>query len=357
MKKFNCYLFVIILCAANSFAASFTTLDNYMNWNQGISGAMVSDDASTIFISYGSGGRALWKLGVVTYPNVSFSDMTPDGSILMGTNSGQVFTYQSGTINYLGNGTGWDISADGTVIGGKNTSVHGQGQACIWVNGTRQDLGFLSSEHYYSQVSDISSNGQTVIGFSRPSYYFEGGTMPFIWSGTNMEPLPAVAGVEEWMPRAISSDGTTVAGTFYNGSRYEACMYSDGSTTPLGIPDGYISSLLCDLTANGSIAVGWCGLANYDYEAVIWDEFNGIQSLKTFLEDEWGLTLTGWTLENAYGISEDGTMIYGNGQDPEGHYTYWIAEVPEPAAILLFGIGGVVLIKNQRNGRRKQQII
>ena len=138
-------------------AASFTTLNEFMNWNDYISDAIVSDDASTIVISYGSGENALWKLGALTLlPSGSINGITQDGSVLVGKKADQAFTYQSGIINYLDIGVGISISNDGNIVAGKNKAPHdSSGQACIWNNGVRQDLGFLSG-HTYSASTAIS---------------------------------------------------------------------------------------------------------------------------------------------------------------------------------------------------------
>ena len=47
--------------------------------------------------------------------------------------------------------------------------------------------------------------------------------------------------------------------------------------------------------------------------AFIWVQANGVQNLKLFLENDYGLDLSGWIHDAATGISADGMTIVGNG--------------------------------------------
>ena len=43
-----------------------------------------------------------------------------------------------------------------------------------------------------------------------------------------------------------------------------------------------------------------------------------MRNLKTVLENDYGLDLTGWELHRAYGISDDGSTIVSSGVSPNG---------------------------------------
>ncbi len=67
-----------------------------------------------------------------------------------------------------------------------------------------------------------------------------------------------------------------------------------------------------------------------------------MRSLHDMLTDDFGLDLTGWTLSEAWNISDDGLTIVGYGNNPDGYTEAWIATVPEPATLLLLGLGVVM---------------
>ena len=58
--------------------------------------------------------------------------------------------------------------------------------------------------------------------------------------------------------------------------------------------------------------------------------------------------LSGWTLEYANGISDDGVTIVGQGTNPSGFTEAFIATIPEPSTALLLGAGGAVLLRRRR---------
>lgn len=82
------------------------------------------------------------------------------------------------------------------------------------------------------------------------------------------------------------------------------------------------------------------------YEAFIWDNVYGMQSLRDILIDL-GLDLTSWTLSEARSISTDGLTIAGFGTNPDGYNEAWVAVIPEPATLLLLGFGAVILRKKR----------
>jgi uncharacterized membrane protein len=104
------------------------------------------------------------------------------------------------------------------------------------------------------------------------------------------------------------------------------------------------SSQALDVTDDASVVVG-----RSSEGAFIWDEPNGMRLLHDFLVAEYGLDLAGWTLEDVRGISADGTVLAGNGINPEGIQEGWVAVIPEPSTGLLVGLG-LVGMGRRRSG-------
>ncbi len=69
-------------------------------------------------------------------------------------------------------------------------------------------------------------------------------------------------------------------------------------------------------------------------------------SLQSVLEAS-GLDLTGWTLSHAQGVSDDGMLGVGRGENPSGDEEAWIATLPDPPAVPALdavGVGALVLL-------------
>ncbi len=69
-----------------------------------------------------------------------------------------------------------------------------------------------------------------------------------------------------------------------------------------------------------------------------------MRNLQDVLTNDYGLDLTGWTLEEANGISDDGRVIVGYGDNPAGQTQAWRVVIPEPSGIGLALTGGLVLL-------------
>jgi predicted hydrolase (HD superfamily) len=63
-----------------------------------------------------------------------------------------------------------------------------------------------------------------------------------------------------------------------------------------------------------------------------------MRNLQNVLVSDYGLDLTGWTLEAATDISPNGRTIVGNGTNPNGDLEAWIAIIPGPATACIDGL-------------------
>jgi probable HAF family extracellular repeat protein len=75
-------------------------------------------------------------------------------------------------------------------------------------------------------------------------------------------------------------------------------------------------SMAADVSEDGSVVVGFAEGPD-GITAFVWDDTNGMQSLKDVLTFG-GVDMTGWRLMHAEGISRDGKTIVGYGTNPSG---------------------------------------
>ena len=150
-----------------------------------------------------------------------------------------------------------------------------------------------------------------------------------------------------------SSDGSVIVGSGESILGEQAFRWTaeDGMIGLPQLPGGVVPTEAFDASADGSIVVG---RARYQEVAFIWDATNGTRALADVLEDVYGLDLTGWTLEEAWGISADGLAIVGMGTNPSGDKEGFVAIIPEPSTGLLVGAGlvGLGLRRYRRADRR-----
>lgn len=122
---------------------------------------------------------------------------------------------------------------------------------------------------------------------------------------------------------------------------------SAASFTGLGdLAGGSFSSLAFGVSADGATIVGRSRSASGN-EAFLWTESDGMQELDVVLA-ALGVDLTGWTLREARGISDDGTTIVGYGTNPSGFTEAWIAVIPKPGTGLLVMTGLLGLSARRR---------
>lgn len=304
--------------------------------------------------------------------------MSPDGSVVVGYSSSEngdneAFRWEDGTLESLGDlsegdfsSSAFNASANGAVVVGVGTSANGI-EAFRWEDETTEGLGDLTGGGFFSWARGVSANGSVVVGqgFSDggfEAFRWENGTMEglgdlpggsffsyaygvsadgsvVVGSGTSGESMEAFRWEDETMEGlgdlpggaftslayATSPDGNVVVGYGTSENGPEAFRWQDGVMEGLGdLPGGSFDSRATGVSADGSMVVGF-GTSTAGYEAFIWTAEDGTRNLKDVLETDYGLDLTGWTLEAAYGISDDGAVIVGEGHNPDGHTEAWRA--------------------------------
>ena len=73
-----------------------------------------------------------------------------------------------------------------------------------------------------------------------------------------------------------------------------------------------------------------------------------MRSLMNVLTSDLGLDLTGWTLREAWDVSDDGLTIVGWGDNPSGITEGWVAHIPEPATLPLLALSALLAARRRR---------
>jgi probable HAF family extracellular repeat protein len=225
------------------------------------------------------------------------------------------------------------ISGDGNVIVGhvmNNAMRHTDA-------GGVQYLGSIQPQQA-SFAMGVSGNGAVITGYGNTS----GGTRAFRWTeGTGMVNIGSIGGgANESAGLDVSADGSIIVGWSGSPGGTQAVLWTqNNSIVPLGfLSPNHLQSRALGASLAGEFVVG-TSLTSTGYEAFLWDSQSGMRNLKDVLTSQYGLSLAGWTLREAVGISDDGLTIAGNGVNPMGRNEAWIVHIPEPGTgIALLGI-------------------
>lgn len=247
------------------------------------------------------------------YTNFGFSSVSADGSriagsVRVGTSSVPLYSGPDENITMDNGRFSTAMSADGSVVVGRNSSTN-----------TVMQWTISDSTNSNNQLEHIASSGIEL---------FTGDAA------------------------GISADGTTVVGWENGGAGAIRWTQESGA---ISLSGGEFGAAF-DLTADGSVVVGVGG--SFGKIAKMWDATGGWRSLSDELTNVYGLDLTDWALTSAIAISDDGNTILGLGSlvgDPvgtggnSGIYQAWVVDltasaVPIPPALYLFGTGIIGLI-------------
>lgn len=236
------------------------------------------------------------------------------------------------------------VSADGSVVVGQSVDSANVTQAFRWTAQTGMIPLGIPIGRDFSDGIGVSSDGNLIL--------ISGGSPPnssFKW--TAQTGFIAVVGYAEAVPSAMSADGSVLVGFNYVnaellrwtaatgwtdlGISVGACcgetlsISADGAfivgstedSNPrvfrLSAKDGLIDlgpGIGRDISGNGSILVG----AANPFGAMIWDSVHGQRGLQNVLANQYGLNLSGWQLLTADAVSDDGGVIAGTGDGPNG---------------------------------------
>jgi probable HAF family extracellular repeat protein len=336
-----------LIFASQVLGASFQGLGDFSGGSFNSQALGVSADGSVV-VGSGTNASGLqafrWtqSTGMVSLGNLpdgSFkqseaSRISADGTVIVGwgdpvgngwnwnTNKGFRWTQAGGMVD-IGSLNGsthyWpeDVSADGSVVVG-----NGGQQAFRWTqSGGIVGLGVLPGRSESRAVA-VSDDGSVVVGesYNMPNWTSQ---QTFRWTQSGgMQGLGFLPGDIQSFANNISPDGSVIVGSSYNSLGEERAFrwtQSSGMVSIGGHLPGMNTTHPMDLTADGSTIVGVSySDISYQFNAFIWDAAHGIRNLQSVLQSEYGLNLTGWNLQVAYGITPDGSVIVGYGTNPSG---------------------------------------
>ena len=263
--------------------------------------------------------------------------VSADGTVVVGqsssTNGIEAFRWTSGAgiagLGFLQGGSAfsqaYDVSDDGSVIVGGSEGIGGF-EAFRWTTGTGMvGLGDLPGGGFSSLAYGVSADGSVIVGQGSST----NGTEAFRWtSGAGMVGLGDLpGGVFQSFAYDVAADGLTVVGLSRTTLGSEAFRWTE-STGMVGLGDlvgGSFGSAAYGVSADGSVIVGW-SIGTNGNNAFRWTLPSGIESVAALLS-EGGTDLTGWSLTTAQGVSDDGMVIVGIGDNLDGHPEAWLARI------------------------------
>lgn len=214
------------------------------------------------------------------------------------------------------------VSGDGGTCFGETRVTPGGGvRAFRWTQaGGFQILGIIAGGNN-SEAWDATPDGSILCGYADLGAPYHA----FRWTASEgMRDIGATLTSNNSFACGISDNGLVVTGYAELGAATHAFLWRDlggGAYVmqDLQAPTAFPNSYARDLSPDGSVVVGHC-TPPYTAVAHVWTQGLGWRDLNIWLPSV-GVNLTGWTLENAFAISADGTAIAGRGTyqgDPRG---------------------------------------
>ncbi len=314
--------------------ASFQGLGFYLGGNSN----GLSEDGSVIVGNDGSRPIRWTAAGGVQVLSTSTGlarGVSADGSVVVGMVNNRPFRWTAaGGIQFLHTtGVAYGVTPNGlVVVGADKLAADPTARAFRWTAaGGMQMLGALVVNGS-SSAHAVSADGSIVVGQGTRA----GGREAFRWTeATGIQGLghlghaPNNPNSFSGGALAISTDGNVIVGASSAPDGNQGFRWENGNMMGLGAWPGN-SAEASGVSGDGSVIVGNVLSGS---GAFIWTAQRGLRELKTALEQEYGLDVTGWTLTRVNGISRDGRVLAGYGMNPQGQFEGWRAVLPASTAL------------------------
>lgn len=248
--------------------------------------------------------------------------------------------------------TGFDMSTDASVVVG----TLGEGPFRWTPDGGATGLSGIASDSGYD-ASAVSGDGSTI---ALNDLAFGGGFIAIDEERRNALRWTASDGPSELLPveeagysyaTAMSYDGSVIVGASESVDPLALSVATIWiGSQPMALESSGGASIALDISADAQTVVGSLDSTNpltdafFLPVAMLWR--GGVSHrLEELLTDEYGLgdSIAGWSLTSATAISDDGTVIAGQGIAPNGEQAAWVVvlNVPEPSSCLMAAIAGL----------------
>lgn len=238
---------------------------------------------------------------------------------------------------------GWSsansVSGNGSVITGFGglDFFSGASEMFRWTSATgEQPLGDLAGGTAFSNGTCISNDGTVIGGYGTDDL----GLRPVTWTQSGFNILATVeGGTGAGRVLGLSHDGQVALGEAQVGGAFLPARWQGGTAEQLGTPPvGYEVGNAIASNADGSLVIGVWRETEFSDElgsiAFIWDLQHGSRLLADALLADYGLDLTGWTLNTITDMTPDGQTMVGYGMNPSGNFEAFKITIPAPSAAL-----------------------
>ncbi len=302
-------------------------------------------------ISEADGAARFVALGLLSGSSYA-KDLSADGTIVVGTNSSKAFRWTAATgIQYLGNGPGGQdtiyahaISGDGLTIVGEYGVLGGARKPFKWT----QASGIVPIAPRLYPPTAVSYDGSIIVGDGSSDISWDGGVI--VGTGGGGEGYRDIHTTRTWMgdlpgsdyqssADAVSPDGAVIVGqsstvVMEAGQQIESMVpiywTESGGIARIGIWNlgqaKDISESKIVIVGTGSVLKG----TGYDKKAFRWTPARGMESIQQVLLAQ-GINVAGmgWDLAEAEAVSANGRIIAGWGQH-QGANESWLVELDIP---------------------------